>query len=88
MLHGATVPTSHNRNSGLEYLLVSASTGTNRDHFLQAVLIRTMPNWITSESPPIRPEQPRESIRKTADLICPAVIRGHQIVGIVPPSIM
>jgi len=36
MLRRATVPTSHNRNSGLEYLLVSPSTGTNRDHFLQA----------------------------------------------------
>jgi hypothetical protein len=36
MLRRATVPTSHNQNSGLEYLLVSPSTGTNRDHFLQA----------------------------------------------------
>jgi hypothetical protein len=69
MLRRATVPTSHNQNSGLEYLLVSPSTGTNRDHFLQAVLIRTMPNWITSESPTIRAEQLRENIRKPTELI-------------------
>jgi len=38
-------------------------------HFLQAVLIRTMPNWITSESPTIRAEQLRENIRKPTELI-------------------
>jgi len=62
----------HNQNSGLEYLLVSPSTGTNRDHFLQAdslVLIRTMPNWIASESPTIRAEQLRENVRKSTELI-------------------
>jgi hypothetical protein len=33
---------------------VSPSTGSNRDHYPQAdfpVLIRTVPNWIASESP-------------------------------------
>jgi hypothetical protein len=34
------------------------------------VLIRTMPNWITSESQTIRAEQLRENIRKSANLIC------------------
>jgi len=33
------------------------------------VLIRTMPNWITSESLTIRPEQLREHIRKDTELI-------------------
>ena len=33
------------------------------------VLIRTMPNWITSESPTIRAEQLRENIRKPTELI-------------------
>jgi len=28
-----------------------------------------MPNWITSESPTIRPEQLRENIRKATELI-------------------
>jgi hypothetical protein len=36
MLRRATVPTSDNQNSGLEYLLISPSTEINRDHFLQA----------------------------------------------------
>ena len=33
------------------------------------VLIRTMPNWITSESPTIRAEQLRENIRWPTELI-------------------
>jgi len=71
MLRRATVPTSHNQNSGLEYLLVSTFY-RNQSGSLPAsrlpVLIRTMPNWITSESP-IRAEQLRENIRKPAELI-------------------
>ena len=35
----------------------------------------------------IWPEQLQENIRKPTELICP-VIRRHQVVGIVPPSII
>jgi len=72
MLRRATVPTSHNQNSGLEYLLVSTFY-RNQSGSLPAsrlpIVIRKMPNWITSESPTIRAEQLRENIRKPTELI-------------------
>ena len=59
-------------------------------HLLRRQRCPNAPGWLHLDYfrvATIWPEQLQENIRKPTELICP-VIRRHQVVGIVPPSIM